>query len=114
MKRFIKTLLHNLLLAFLAFVWLVPIVWLVVTSFSAYTGMNTSTFFPKEWSLAPVSYTHLLYAFPMSAGAVPVHSSAAVIIQCSSEACTIEEGSVIPTGSKSHTNLLASLLSCCK
>lgn len=44
MKRFIKTLLHNLLLAFLAFVWLVPIVWLVVTSFSAYTGMNTSTF----------------------------------------------------------------------
>ena len=50
MKRFIKTLLHNLLLAFLAFVWLVPIVWLVVTSFSAYTGMNTST---------SVSYTHL-------------------------------------------------------
>ena len=48
MKRFVKTLLHNLLLAFLAFVWLVPIVWLVVTSFSAYTGMNTSTFFPKE------------------------------------------------------------------
>ena len=44
MKRFVKTLLHNLLLAFLAFVWLVPIVWLVVTSFSAYTGMNTSTF----------------------------------------------------------------------
>ena len=43
MKRFVKTLLHNLLLAFLAFVWLVPIVWLVVTSFSAYTGMNTST-----------------------------------------------------------------------
>ena len=36
MKRFVKTLLHNLLLAFLAFVWLVPIVWLVVTSFSIY------------------------------------------------------------------------------
>ena len=59
MKRFIKTLLHNLLLAFLAFVWLVPIVWLVVTSFSAYTGMNTSTFFPKEWSLA--QYKNLLF-----------------------------------------------------
>lgn len=58
MKRFVKTLLHNLLLAFLAFVWLVPIVWLVVTSFSAYTGMNTSTFFPKEWSLA--QYKNLL------------------------------------------------------
>ena len=60
MKRFIKTLLHNLLLAFLAFVWLVPIVWLVVTSFSAYTGMNTSTFFPKEWSLA--QYKNLLFS----------------------------------------------------
>ena len=60
MKRFIKTLLHNLLLAFLAFVWLVPIVWLVVTSFSAYTGMNTSTFFPKEWSL--VNYKNLLFS----------------------------------------------------
>lgn len=59
MKRFVKTLLHNLLLAFLAFVWLVPIVWLVVTSFSAYTGMNTSTFFPKEWSLA--QYKNLLF-----------------------------------------------------
>lgn len=51
---------HNLLLAFLAFVWLVPIVWLVVTSFSAYTGMNTSTFFPKEWSLA--QYKNLLFS----------------------------------------------------
>ena len=53
MKRFIKTLLHNLLLAFLAFIWLVPIVWLVVTSFSAYTGMNTSTFSRRNgaWSI---------------------------------------------------------------
>ena len=47
-------------MAFLAFVWLVPIVWLVVTSFSAYTGMNTSTFFPKEWSLA--QYKNLLFS----------------------------------------------------
>ena len=38
----------NLLVAFLAIVWLIPIVWLVCTSFSAYSGMNTSTFFPKE------------------------------------------------------------------
>ena len=52
MKRFIKTLLHNLLLAYLAFVWLVPIVWLVVTSFSAYNAKNASTYFPTEMSLA--------------------------------------------------------------
>ena len=68
MKRFVKTLLHNLLLAFLAFVWLVPIVWLVVTSFSAYTGMNTSTFFPKEWSL--VNYKNLLFS-SRQCGTVP-------------------------------------------
>lgn len=42
--------LHNLLIAVLAFIWLIPIVWLLCTSFSAYSGMNTSTFFPKEWS----------------------------------------------------------------
>ena len=42
--------LHNLLIAVLAFIWLIPIIWLVCTSFSSYSGMNTSTFFPKEWS----------------------------------------------------------------
>ncbi len=41
----------NLLVAVLAIIWLIPIVWLVCTSFSAYSGMNTSTFFPKEWSV---------------------------------------------------------------
>lgn len=47
-----KVLLHNLIIAVLAVIWLIPIVWLVVTSFSAYDGMNTSTFFPKMWSAA--------------------------------------------------------------
>ena len=49
-----------MLLAFLAFIWLIPIVWLLVTSFSAYTGMNTSTFFPEEWSA--VNYKNLLFS----------------------------------------------------
>lgn len=43
--------LHNLLIAVFAFIWLIPIVWLFFTSFSAYSGMNTSTFFPQEWSM---------------------------------------------------------------
>lgn len=60
MKKMFKVFTHNLLLAVLAFIWLVPIVWLVVTSFSAYTGMNTSTFFPKEWSLN--NYKNLLFS----------------------------------------------------
>lgn len=51
--------LHNLLIAFLAFIWLIPIVWLVCTSFSSYSGMNTSTFFPKEWSI--VNYIKLFH-----------------------------------------------------
>ena len=59
-KKIVNITLHNLLLAFLAIVWLIPIVWLVVTSFSAYTGMNTSTFFPKEWSVA--NYKNLLFS----------------------------------------------------
>lgn len=41
---------HNLILLILAVIWLIPIVWLVCTSFSDYSGMNTSTFFPKVWS----------------------------------------------------------------
>jgi len=40
--------LHNLLIAVLAFIWLIPIIWLLCTSFSSYPGMNTSTFFSSE------------------------------------------------------------------
>jgi len=49
-KNFRKYLGHNLLLLLLSLMWLIPIFWLVCTSFSAHSGMNTSTFFPKEWS----------------------------------------------------------------
>lgn len=59
-KRYINMILRHLLLAFLAFVWLIPIVWLLVTSFSSYTGINTSTFFPREWSLQ--NYKNLLFS----------------------------------------------------
>ena len=59
-KKTVNIIFHNLLLAVLAIIWLVPIVWLVVTSFSAYTGMNTSTFFPAEWSVK--NYKNLLFA----------------------------------------------------
>lgn len=60
MKKKIFTALHNLLLAVLAFIWLIPFVWLIVTSFSSYPGMNSSTFFPKEWSI--ISYKNLLFS----------------------------------------------------
>ena len=60
MKRTSKVILHNVLLAVLAFIWLIPIIWLVVTSFSEYPGMNTSTFFPEKWSI--VNYKNLLFS----------------------------------------------------
>ena len=56
--------LHNLLIAVLAFIWLIPIIWLVCTSFSAYSGMNTSTFFPKEWSIS--NYMKLFHSDSVS------------------------------------------------
>lgn len=59
-KSHLRIIRNNLVLAVLAFIWLTPIVWLVATSFSAYTGMNTSTFFPKEWSLQ--GYKNLLFS----------------------------------------------------
>ena len=51
MKKKIKLVIRHLVLAFLSLLWLVPIFWLVVTSFSAYKGINTMHFFPTEWSL---------------------------------------------------------------
>lgn len=60
MKKKFFTVLHNLLLAVLAVIWLIPILWLIVTSFSSYPGVNTSTFFPKEWSL--INYKNLLFS----------------------------------------------------
>lgn len=51
MKKTIKSVLRHVILVFLAVVWLIPIVWLVVTSFSGYRGINTAHFFPETWSL---------------------------------------------------------------
>lgn len=49
-KKIARKVLFNVLIAALAIFWLIPIVWLVCTSFSAYSGVNTSTFFPAQWS----------------------------------------------------------------
>lgn len=57
-KKIISSTLHHLLLAVLAVVWLIPIVWLVVTSFSGYDGINTNQFFPETWTLH--NYTRIL------------------------------------------------------
>lgn len=60
MKNTLRIIRNNLVLAILAFIWLIPIVWLVATSFNEYTGINTSTFFPEKWSLQ--GYKNLLFS----------------------------------------------------
>ncbi len=51
MKKKVNLVLRHLFLAFLVVVWLIPILWLLVTSFSGYRGINTAHFFPETWSL---------------------------------------------------------------
>ncbi len=49
-KRLVNFLVH-VLLAVLAFIWVMPIVWIVLTSFRAEPGSYVSTFFPKGYTL---------------------------------------------------------------
>ena len=58
-KKTIDIIVRHIVLAFLAFVWLIPIIWLFVTTFSKYQGINTKTFFPKEWTFA--NYERLFF-----------------------------------------------------
>lgn len=51
MMKKTKLVLRHVFIAFLAFIWLIPIVWLICTSFSSYPGINIRSFFPEEWTL---------------------------------------------------------------
>ena len=50
-KRLVQDILRHVFLLLLVTIWLVPIVWLVATSFSAFDGRDMSNFFPETWSL---------------------------------------------------------------
>ena len=56
-KRAVNLLVH-LLLAVLAIIWILPIVWIVLTSFRAEPGAYTSTFLPQAYTLN--NYVRLL------------------------------------------------------
>lgn len=58
MKKTWKVVGRHIVLTLLALIWLLPIIWLLVTSLSAYPGINTQHFFPEEWSM--VNYKRLL------------------------------------------------------
>ena len=49
-KRIVNFLVH-VLLAVLALIWVMPIVWIVLTSFRAEPGAYTNTFLPKAYTL---------------------------------------------------------------
>ena len=50
-KEFILTFLHNLLIAALVFIWLIPIFWLLLVSFTGgLHGPSLTNFFPSVWS----------------------------------------------------------------
>lgn len=49
----------NLTLAVLAFIWLIPIVWMALSSFSTSIGMNTTRFFPEGYTIK--NYIDLLF-----------------------------------------------------
>lgn len=59
MKKTWKIVVRHIVLTLLALFWLLPIIWLLVTSLSAYPGINTQHFFPEEWSL--INYKRLLF-----------------------------------------------------
>ena len=49
--RLLRITIRHVVLALLAIFWLIPILWLVVTSFGVDKGPNLSTFFPKAYTL---------------------------------------------------------------
>ncbi len=55
MKKTVNSVLRHVVLLILAVIWLIPIVWLVATSFSGYRGINIAHFFPQSWSFSNYS-----------------------------------------------------------
>jgi arabinogalactan oligomer/maltooligosaccharide transport system permease protein len=51
MNKTWKVVVRHIVLTVLAVFWLIPIIWLFVTSLSAYRGISTQHFFPENWSL---------------------------------------------------------------
>lgn len=50
-RGIVTGILHHVFLAFLAVVWLIPIVWLLATSFGIEKGINIGTFFPEKYTI---------------------------------------------------------------
>ena len=55
----IRSVIRHLFLALLAGIWLLPILWLLVTSFSTDRGINVRRFFPASYTLR--NYINILF-----------------------------------------------------
>lgn len=55
-----RIVIHQIFLTILAFIWLVPIFWLIANSFSTVQGVNIRQFFPEQWTLQ--NYHSLFFA----------------------------------------------------
>lgn len=78
-RRGVGSVLRHLVLAILAAVWLVPIVWLLVTSFSSYRGINITTFFPESYTLD--NYIDVLF-HPDSVAQFPQWFANTFVVAC--------------------------------
>ena len=56
-KKIAKNILAHITLTILAVIWVMPLIWIILTSFRAQKGAYTSSFFPKAYTLD--NYTKL-------------------------------------------------------
>ncbi len=98
--RGIRSVVRHLVLAVLAAVWLVPILWLLVTSFSDYRGINFRHFFPEGYTLD--NYINILFHSD-SVAQFPQWFANTFIVACFN--CVISTAFVL---------MVAYALSCCR
>ena len=98
--RTVRSILRHLLLALLAAIWLVPILWLLVTSFSTDRGINVRQFFPTSYTLR--NYVNILF-HPDSVAQFPRWFTNTLVVACFN--CVISTCFVL---------MVAYALSCCR
>ena len=99
-RRSVDTAVRHLVLIGLSVIWLVPIVWLLVTSFSDYAGINFRTFFPSGYTLN--NYINILF-HPDSVAQFPRWFCNTLIVACFN--CVISTAFVL---------MVAYAMSCCQ
>ena len=99
-KKTIFSIIRHLVLAVLAFIWLMPIAWLLLTSFSTDKGVNFTRFVPESFTLA--NYTSILFQ-PDSVAQFPRWFMNTLIVACFN--CVISTCFVL---------MVAYAMSCCR